>query len=67
MGARAFAGGKGNMESESGSIELPLTPVQQEQVRKATGRAAESLRLRPEELEDRIAPGMAYRPWQGLD
>lgn len=55
------------MERESGSIELRLTPVQQEQIRKATGRAAESLTLRPEELEDRIAPGMAYRPWQGLD
>ncbi|HEU4829292.1 MAG TPA: hypothetical protein VFT04_08855 [Gemmatimonadales bacterium] len=55
------------MERERGSIQLPLTPVQQEQIRKATGRTAESLTLRPEELEDRIAPGMAYRPWQGLD
>jgi hypothetical protein len=55
------------MEREPRSIELPLTPVQQEQIRKATGRAAETLLLRPEELEDRIAPGMAYRPWQGLD
>ncbi len=55
------------MEPESGSIELPLTPVQREQIRKATGQTAETLRLSPEELEDRIAPGMAYRPWQGLD
>ena len=58
---------RGHMERERGPIHLPLTPVQQEQIRKATGRTAESLTLHPEELEDRIAPGMAYRPWQGLE
>jgi hypothetical protein len=55
------------MEAERGWIHLHLTPDQQEQVRKATGHTAEALSLRPEELEDRIAPGMAYRPWQGLE
>lgn len=59
--------GEGLMDHERSPIQLPLTPVQQEQIRKATGRTAESLTLRPEELEARIAPGMAYRPWQGLD
>jgi hypothetical protein len=55
------------MEQEQGSIQLPLTPAQQEQILRATGMTAEALTLRPEELEDRIAPGMAYRPWHGLD
>jgi hypothetical protein len=55
------------MQQGHGSIQLPLTPAQQEQIRKATGMTAEALTLRPEELEDRIAPGMAYRPWHSLD
>jgi hypothetical protein len=38
------------------SIRLTLTPEQQEQIRKATGKEAEALELSVEELEERIAP-----------
>lgn len=55
------------MTQERDRIQLPLTPAQQEQILKATGMTAEALTLRLEELETRIAPGMAYRPWHGLD
>ena len=55
------------MERERGLIQLPLTPAQQRQIQDATGVSAETLTLRLEELESRIAPGMAYRPWQGID
>jgi hypothetical protein len=58
---------EGSMERERGWIHLLLTPDQQEAIRRATGVTAEALTLRPEELEERIAPGMAYRPWHGLD
>lgn len=37
-------------------IRLALTPEQQEEVRKATGKQAEALELSVEELEERIAP-----------
>ena len=40
----------------SGSFRLTLTPEQQEQVRKATGKDAEVVELSVEELEERIAP-----------
>jgi hypothetical protein len=34
-----------------------LTPEQQEQIRKATGKLTDTLQLSIEELEERIAPG----------
>ena len=38
------------------SFQLTLTPEQKEQVRKATGKEADSIELSIEELEERIAP-----------
>jgi uncharacterized small protein (DUF1192 family) len=37
-------------------IRIELTPEQQAQVRKATGKDAEAVELSVEELEERIAP-----------
>ena len=37
-------------------IKIKLTPEQQEEVRKATGKNADALELSAEELEQRIAP-----------
>ena len=41
---------------KKGNFKLQLTAEQKEQIRKATGKAAESLELSVEELEERIAP-----------
>ena len=38
------------------NFRIKLTPEQQAQVRKATGKNAEALELSVEELEQRIAP-----------
>lgn len=55
------------MPQSEGTIHLRLTPAQVEQIKAATGRAPEALTLHPEELEDRIAPSMAFQPWQSLE
>ena len=41
-----------------GTFRMKLTPEQQEQVRKVTGKDAEGIELSVEELEERIAPAM---------
>jgi hypothetical protein len=38
------------------SFRITLTPEQQDQVRKATGKDADAIELSVEELEERIAP-----------
>lgn len=38
-------------------VRIKLTPEQQNEVRKATGKNAEALELSVQELEERIAPG----------
>jgi hypothetical protein len=45
------------MAKQRESVRLKLTPEQQEQIKKATGKNAEALELTVEELEQRIAPG----------
>jgi hypothetical protein len=42
--------------STSKTFRLTLSPEQQDQVRKATGKSAEVVELSVEELEERIAP-----------
>ena len=37
-------------------VRIKLTPEQQKEVQKATGKTAESLELSVQELEERIAP-----------
>ena len=37
-------------------VKIKLTPEQQEQVKKATGKDGEALEFTPEELEQRISP-----------
>jgi hypothetical protein len=39
-------------------IRVQLTPDQQDQIRRLTGKQAEALELSVEELEERIAPSM---------
>jgi len=55
------------MRQADGRIQLVLTPAQVEQIRGATGQTATVVVLRPEELEDRAVPAMAYQPWQSLE
>ena len=45
------------MKQERDSIQLKLTPQQQEAIRQVTGKTAETLELNIMELEERIAPG----------
>jgi hypothetical protein len=45
------------MAKDRGSVQLKLTPEQQEQVRLATGKLTDTLELSIMELEERIAPG----------
>jgi uncharacterized small protein (DUF1192 family) len=40
----------------SGNVRMTLTAEQKEQIRKATGKDAETLEFSVEELEERIAP-----------
>ncbi len=42
--------------SRSDTFRISLTPEQKEQVRKATGKEANTIELSVEELEERIAP-----------
>jgi hypothetical protein len=44
------------MAKQRDSLRLPLTPEQQEQIKRAIGKNAEALELTVEELEERIAP-----------
>ena len=44
------------MTSQDRIIQIKLTDDQKEQVRKATGKQADSLELSVQELEERIAP-----------
>ena len=45
------------MPEDKGLIKLTLTPEQQEQIRKATGKEGDTLEMSIMELEERIAPG----------
>jgi hypothetical protein len=38
------------------AIKIALTPEQQEQIKQATGKDVPSIELRPEDLEERVAP-----------
>ena len=51
-----FQGGH-TLATKRDSIRLKLTPEQQEQIKRATGRDAELVELQLEELEERIMPG----------
>ena len=42
--------------SGSDTVRISLTPEQKQQVRKATGKEADTIELTAEELEERIAP-----------
>ena len=42
--------------ANSSNIRMTLTPEQKEEIRKATGKDAETLEFSVEELEERIAP-----------
>lgn len=44
------------MVNKSEPVRLKLTPEQQEEIRRATGKNAEFLELSVQELEERIAP-----------
>lgn len=46
----------------SETFKMALTPEQKDQVRKATGKDAETIELSVEELEERIAPGTRPGP-----
>jgi hypothetical protein len=49
------------MSESRGLVHLRLTPDQQEEIRKATGKLTETLELSIEELEERIAPSRSGR------
>ena len=44
------------MPEDRGAIQLKLTPDQQEQIRKATGKVTDTLEFSIMDLEERIAP-----------
>ena len=48
------------MAQDKGFITLKLTPEQQEQVRKATGKVGDTLEFSIMELEERIAPSLKF-------
>jgi hypothetical protein len=45
------------MPKTNGTVQLKLTPEQQEEIRRVTGKLADTLELSIQELEERIAPG----------
>jgi hypothetical protein len=49
------------MRERQGSVQLKLTPEQQEEIRKATGKTTDTLEFNIMELEERIAPGFRTR------
>ena len=52
--------------ANSGNIRMTLTAEQKEQIRKATGKDAETLEFSVEELEERIAP-MTRKGWKSVN
>jgi hypothetical protein len=48
------------MKDGTSPITLTLTPDQQEQIRQATGKTADTLEMSIEELEERIAPFQSF-------
>lgn len=44
------------MAEQKNRVSIKLTPEQQEQIRKATGKDAGALEMSVEDLEERIAP-----------
>jgi uncharacterized small protein (DUF1192 family) len=50
------------MSESKDPIRIKLTPEQQKEVMKATGKNAEALELSVQELEERIAPAMLKPP-----
>ena len=50
------------MAASKEPVRIKLTPEQQAEIRKATGKNAEALELTVSELEERIAPGKAFPP-----
>ena len=49
------------MTDSRGPVQLKLTPEQQEEIRKATGKMTDTLELSITELEERIAPAKRFR------
>ncbi len=47
------------MAEDKKHLRITLTPDQKAQVQNATGKSAEAIELSVEELEQRIAPGLA--------
>jgi hypothetical protein len=45
------------MTESRGSVQLRLTPEQQEEIRRVTGKLTDTLELSIEALEERILPG----------
>lgn len=50
------------MADKNEPVRLKLTPEQQNEIKKATGKNAEALELSVQELEERIAPGKVTPP-----
>ncbi len=50
------------MAGKNPQVRIKLTPEQQAQIRKATGKNAEAVELTVEELEQRIAPSKSWLP-----
>ena len=50
------------MADKNEPVRLKLTPEQQNEIKKATGKSAEALELSVQELEERIAPGKVTPP-----
>ena len=50
------------MAESKDNIRIKLTPEQQKEVQKATGKNAEALELSVQELEERIAPATVRPP-----
>ncbi len=49
------------MGQKQGSVQLKLTPEQQEEIRRATGKLTDTLEFSITELEERIAPIVRVR------
>jgi hypothetical protein len=46
------------MPEKKGTVQLKLTPEQQEEIQRATGKLADTLEFNIMELEERIAPAV---------
>ena len=51
----------GTMQDRGGKVQLKLTPEQQDEIRKATGKLTDTLELSIMELEERIAPTLKWK------